>query len=85
MRKASGEKVDTDIFVKPEYEHISAVLFSNVDVANRTPVPGDDFIIVRNPLALKPLPDDFLKLGREYWAELSKDTITLFSKNWTES
>lgn len=85
LRKASGEKVDTDIFVKPEYEHISAILFSKVDVANRTPVPGNNFIVVRNPLALKSLPDDFLKLGREYRAELSKDTITLFSKNWTES
>ena len=85
LRKASGKKVDTDIFVKPEYEHISAVMFSNVDVANRTPVAGDDFIIVRNPLALKQLPDGFPKLGREYWATLSKDKSTLFSKNWTES
>lgn len=85
LRKESGSQVDTNIFVKPEYEHISAVMFSNVDVANRTPVAGDDFIIVCNPLTLKPLPDDFPKLGREYWAKLSKDTVTLFSKNWTES
>lgn len=85
LRKASGEKVDTDIFTKSEYQHISAIMFSNIDAANRTPVAGDDFIIVRNPLALKRLPDDFPKLGREYRAELSKDTITLFSKNWTES
>jgi len=85
LRKESGSQVETNIFVKPEYEHISAVMFSNVDVANRTPVAGDDFIIVRNPLALKQLPDGFPKLGREYWATLSKDKITLFSKNWTES
>lgn len=85
LRKASGEKVDTDIFTKSEYQHISAIMFSNIDVANRTPIAGGDFIIVRNPLALKPLPDDFPKLGREYWAKLSKDTITLLSKNWTES
>jgi len=85
LRKASGERVDTDIFTKLEYQHISAVLFSNVDFANRTPVPGDDFIVVRNPLALKPLPDNFPKLGLEYEAKLSKDTSTLSSKNWTES
>ena len=84
LRKASGKKVDTDIFVKSEYKHISAVLFSNVNVLNRTPIPGDDFIVVRNPLALKPLPDNFPKLGREYCAKLSKDKITLSSKNWTE-
>jgi len=85
LRKAGGGKVDTDIFVKPEYEHISAVLFSNVDVANRTPVAGDNFIIIRNPLATSPLPDDFPKFGLEYEAKLSKDKITLSSKNWTES
>lgn len=85
LRKASGEKVDTDIFTKSEYQHISAIMFSNVDVANPTRFMGDDFIIVRNPLALRPLPDDFPRLGREYWATLSEDTITLSSKNWTES
>jgi len=85
LRKESGSQVDTNIFVKPEYKHISAVIFSNVDVANPTRFMGEDFIIVRNPLALRPLPDDFPKLGREYWATLSKDTITLSSKNRTES
>jgi hypothetical protein len=80
LRKASGGTVDTDIFVKSEYSNISAVIFSNVDVANRTLAMGDDFIIVRNPLALRKLPDDFPKVGREYKAELSKNTINLFSK-----
>ena len=81
LRKASGEKVDTDIFVKSEYSHISAVMFSNVDAANLTSAMGDDFIIVRNPLASQELPDDFPKVGREYKAELSETTINLLSKN----
>jgi hypothetical protein len=81
LRKASDEKVDTDIFVKTEYSHISAVLFSKVDVANRTSTMGGDFIIVRNPLALSKLPDEFPKVGREYKAQLSGDTINLSSKH----
>ncbi len=81
LRKASGSEVDTDIFTKPEYQHISAVMFSNVDVANPTPVMGEDFIIVRNPLAPRQLPDDFPKVGWEYKAELSQSEITLFSRN----
>lgn len=81
LRKASGEKVDTDIFVKSEYGHISAVMFSNIDATNLTSAMGDDFVIVRNPLASRELPDDFPKVGREYKAELSETTINLLSKN----
>ena len=81
IRKASGCEVDTDIFTKQEYQHISAVISSNVDVANRTSVMGEDFIIVRNPLALKQLPDDFPKVGWEYKAELSQSEITVSSRN----
>ena len=81
LQKASGEKIDTDIFVKSEYSHISAVLFSRVDAANLTPAMGDDFVIVHNPLGSRELPDDFPKVGREYKAELSETTIKLLSKN----
>ena len=81
LRKASGEKVDTDIFVRPEYSHISAVMFSNINAPNLTPAMGDDFVIVRNPLASRELPDDFPKVGLEYKAELSETKINLLSKN----
>ncbi len=81
LKKASGEKIDTDIFTKSEYSHISAVLYSHIDVANLTPAMGDDFIIVHNPLRSQILPDDFPKVGREYKAELSKAQIKLLSKN----
>ncbi len=80
LSKESGSEVDTNIFVRPEYKHISAVMFSNVDVANPTSVMGEDFIIVRNPLAPKQLPDQFPKVGREYKAELSQRKITLLPR-----
>jgi len=80
LRKASGEKVDTDIFTKSEYSNIKAIIFSNIDFANLTPAMGDDFIIIHNPLATTKLPDNFPKVGHEYKASLSQNTIELFSK-----
>jgi hypothetical protein len=67
--------------VRPEYSHISAVMFSNINAPNLTPAMGDDFVIVRNPLASRGLPDDFPKVGTEYKAELSETKINLLSKN----
>ena len=82
LRKTSGYEVDTDIFIKSEYSNITAIIFSNVDFANLTPTMGDDFIIIHNPLASIKLPDNFPEVGREYKAELSKDTIKLLSKDF---
>lgn len=81
LKKTSGNTVDTDIFIKSEYSHISAIIFSNIDFANLTPAMGEDFIIIHNPLTSTKLPDNFPKVGREYKAELSEDTIKLFSKD----
>lgn len=81
LSKASGDKVDTDIFVKAEYSHISAVMFSEVDVANPTSAMGDDFIIVNNPLASRKLPNDFPKVGRKYDVDLSENKIKVFPRN----
>ena len=80
MEREDGSQVDTNIFLKPEYKHVSAVMFSNIDVANPTTVMGNDFIIVHNPLALRQLPDDIPKIGREYRAQVSEDTVTLLPK-----
>ena len=77
LKKASGCGVDTDIFTRQEYQYISAVMFSKVDVFNMTSIMGEDFIIVRNPLAVIQLPDDFPKVGLEYKAELSQSRPTL--------
>jgi len=79
--KASGDRVDTDIFVKTEYSHVSAVMFSEVDVANPTSAMGDDFIIVNNPLASRKLPNDFPKVGRKYEIDLSENKVMVFPRN----
>lgn len=81
LRKASGDKVDTDIFLKKEYRHISAVMSSHVNVANPTSNMGDDFIIVNNPLASRKLPDDFPRVGRKYEVDLSDNKIKVFPRD----
>jgi type I restriction enzyme S subunit len=81
LDKTSGNKVDTNIFTKPEYAHLSAVMFSNVDVANPTSIMGEDFIIVHNPLAKNPLPANFPNIGREFKAEIMENTITVFPRS----
>jgi type I restriction enzyme S subunit len=77
LRKVSGHKVDTDIFVRPEYSHISAVMFSETSIRNLGSAMGEDFITVDNPLASRKLPEDFPKVGRRYEAELSEKTINV--------
>lgn len=84
LRKASGEQVETDIFLKREYSHLSAVMFSEINIANLTSGMGDDFIIVDNPLASKRLPHDFPKVGRKYEAELSENTVKVSPRNLGE-
>lgn len=74
ISKASGSTVQTDIFLDPDYKHISAILFSNADVFNLPKSMGDDFITVHNPLA-HPLPDDFLNFGQQWKAELQGNEV----------
>lgn len=84
LKKASGEEVETDIFLKPEYRHLSAVMFSEINIANLTSGMGDDFIIVDNPLASKKLPHDFPKVGKKYEIELSENTVKVSPRNLGE-
>jgi len=79
IEKAGGSPVQTDIFLDPYYQHISAILYSNVDIFNLTDSMGDDFITVHNPLAY-PLPDDFLNFGQQWKAELRGNEIMVSQK-----
>ena len=74
----SGSLVSTNIFLNSKYDVISAILFSNVDALNYPNYPGNDFVLIHNPLAKNPLPRGLIKLGREYWVENS----TLKLSNW---
>jgi type I restriction enzyme S subunit len=74
----SGSPVSTNIFLNSDYDVISAILFSNVDALNYPNYPGNDFVLIHNPIAKNPLPRGFIELGREYWVENS----TLKHRSW---
>jgi len=69
VSKSSGASVPTDLFERPDYAGISAVLHSAAEVWNPGSVLDAGFILVHNPLATSPLPHGFLPRGREYWKE----------------
>jgi hypothetical protein len=67
FNKISKAPVATDAFLRPEYKHVSAVLYGMGDWTNRSGAPGPDFIIVHNPMAETPLPDGWFPSREEYW------------------
>jgi hypothetical protein len=82
IKKKNGVEISTDIFLKSEYEGLSAVLYSNVSFGRRPTKMGEDYILVHNPKAKNPCPHGLLGIGTEYTVELSTDKIELFKKNW---
>lgn len=69
IKKVSGKGIPTNIFLRKEYEGISGVIFSRVDIRQFRNKMGRDFIFVHNPLALNKLPEGWLRVGREYRME----------------
>ena len=67
VKKKLGAGVATDVFLDPEFSHISAVLYGEADWVNPLNSPGADLKIVRNFMAVTPLPDGWFPAGDEYW------------------
>ena len=63
IKKTSGARVSTGIFLSKEYEGLSALLCSRVDAVNQSEAMGSDFQIVENCKAKAPLPDLFRLKG----------------------
>jgi hypothetical protein len=66
ISKDSGSVVSTDIFLRPEYKHISAVLYSPSNWQDIGKPAGSEFVIVHNPSAAVPLPPGWLPVATEY-------------------
>jgi hypothetical protein len=64
--KKSKSPVPTDLFLKKESAHVSAVLYSSADCVNYPRRPGMEFVLVHNPKASVPLPSSWLPLGEQY-------------------
>jgi len=78
--KRSGYPVFTNFFLDENHKGISGLLFSNVSILNTPEKPGDDFILIHNPLATNRISDGWLKMGREYWYLLESNE--LIEKIW---
>ncbi len=62
----SDTKISTGFFDNPEHSGISAVIYVETDIIKSPILPeemGNNFIIVLNPYAKKPLPEELLTFG----------------------
>lgn len=55
ITKAKGSVISTAGFLDPEYSFVSAVLHSGVDCVNRPAALGQDFVVLHNPTARRPM------------------------------
>ena len=69
VRKQSQALVGTDLFLRPENSHVSAVLYSSADCVNFPSDPGADFLLIHNPYANVPLLSEWLKVGDQFWKD----------------
>jgi hypothetical protein len=73
IQKVSGSEVQTGVFLLKEYEELSALLCSRVDVANQPEKMGSDFQLVENVKAKASLPDLFRLKGTFFRIESVAD------------
>ena len=64
--KKNGADVATDIFMDPNFSHISAVLFGESGWVYPLIPPGAEFKLVHNSMEATPLPDGWFP-GDKYW------------------
>jgi hypothetical protein len=81
VTKASGKDIDKDIFLRQDYEGVSAILSSCINAANRRSAACDDFVLVHNPQGTNKIPLGYFQFGREYWTENTNDSNTLKSSD----
>lgn len=77
LPKASGRLVDTGVFLHKEYEGLSGLLVSRIDVVNRPDKLGADFQLLPNPVAGVPLPSDFRLPGTYFGVTKADDGYTV--------
>lgn len=69
VAKNAGASVMTDLFLKSDYAHISAILYSPADCVNHPAVPGPDFILVHHAAPATRIDHGWLPFGVEYWID----------------
>jgi len=67
--KKCGSEVSLGQFLSDQYKHISAVIYSHDNVLNRPEHIGTECVIVHNPFAEVPLPQNIFYFMTKYIAE----------------
>jgi len=66
IEKTNKSPIRVDYFLNADYRDISAVIYSNTDLLNCPANPEKSFVIVKNPFAKNPIPNDFFKGIKTY-------------------
>lgn len=82
ITRASGTKIDTSVFIDPQYKGISAVICAYVSYGYMPSTIGGNFVFVHNPNASNRIPAGFLKVGREYVPDYSEGEEVLTAQDW---
>lgn len=72
VNKIAGSEVGMLMFRDASFEGISAIIYCDQNILNSSKDPkklGDNFVIVHNPFAKNPLPDEFFKFGDRWKQE----------------
>ena len=68
IKRASGSTVSTNVFLNPDYQNLSGILYSHASVGSyQLTNMGSDFIYIHNPLAMNNrVPEGYFKFGKEF-------------------
>jgi hypothetical protein len=73
IQKGSGTNVATGVFQSPDYEALSGLLCSRIDVVNQPTEMGADFQFVANPHARSPVPGALRLRGMYFGVAVAED------------
>ena len=80
--RASGNEVETGVFLLDGYSSISGVIFGPKGLANTPSLLGTNLITIHNPKASVPARHGLIPRGAEYWAEDTGENYTLRSRQF---
>jgi hypothetical protein len=79
VSKKSGSEIEMLMFKDASFAGISAIIYSTQNILNSPRDPqqmGENFIVVHNPFAKNPIPDNFFRFG-EIWKQVGEQIINL--------
>lgn len=72
ISKISGTEIPLLLFRDSSFEGINAVIYCSIDILNCPQEPenmGNNFVIIHNPFAKNPLPENYFKFGEKWKQE----------------